>query len=99
MAATDGQRVAWRLPDDPLGAFCRAGLGGLPQVSLPLATFDGCPLGLSVVGWRGADLQPARLHRSGDGPYCLSESALRTCKRERMMRPHFSRLPLRRQTP
>jgi amidase len=36
--------------------LCIAGLGGLPQVSLPLATFNGCPLGLSVVGRRGADL-------------------------------------------
>jgi len=36
--------------------LCIAGLGGLPQVSLPLAAFNGCPLGLSVVGRRGADL-------------------------------------------
>lgn len=32
-----------------------AGLGGLPQVTLPLATLDGCPLGLSVIGARGTD--------------------------------------------
>jgi amidase len=37
--------------------LCVAGLGGLPQVSLPLATFDGCPLGLSLIGRRGADEQ------------------------------------------
>ena len=36
--------------------LCIAGLGGLPQVSLPLAACNGCPLGLSVVGRRGADL-------------------------------------------
>jgi amidase len=36
--------------------LCIAGLGGLPQVSLPLAAIDGCPLGLSLVGPRGADL-------------------------------------------
>ena len=36
--------------------LCIAGLGGLPQVSLPLAAFNGCPLGLSMVGRRGADL-------------------------------------------
>jgi amidase len=35
--------------------LCIAGLGGLPQVNLPLATLDGCPLGLSLVGRRGAD--------------------------------------------
>jgi amidase len=32
-----------------------AGLARLPQISLPLASFDGCPLGLSIVGPRGAD--------------------------------------------
>jgi amidase len=35
--------------------LCIAGLGGLPQVSLPLARLDGLPLGLSLVGSRGAD--------------------------------------------
>jgi Asp-tRNA(Asn)/Glu-tRNA(Gln) amidotransferase A subunit family amidase len=28
---------------------------GLPQISLPLGTFDGCPLGLSIIGPRGCD--------------------------------------------
>jgi amidase len=37
--------------------LCIAGLGGLPQVSLPLATLEGCPLGLSLVARRGADEQ------------------------------------------
>jgi amidase len=32
-----------------------AGLGGLPQVSLPAALVDGCPVGLSLVGAPGAD--------------------------------------------
>jgi amidase len=32
-----------------------AGLARLPQISLPLSTFDGCPLGLSIVGPRGGD--------------------------------------------
>jgi amidase len=32
-----------------------AGLGRLPQISLPLAAFDGCPLGLSIIGPRGSD--------------------------------------------
>lgn len=43
--------------------LCVAGLGGLPQVSLPLATLDGCPLGLSIVGRRGADEQLLQLAR------------------------------------
>lgn len=37
--------------------LCIAGLGGLPQISLPLATLDGCPLGLSLIGPRGADVE------------------------------------------
>ncbi len=36
--------------------LCIAGLGGLPQVSLPLASQDGLPLGLSLVGAPGSDM-------------------------------------------
>jgi len=36
--------------------LCIAGLGGLPQISLPLASFEGLPLGLSLVGPRGSDV-------------------------------------------
>jgi amidase len=46
-----------------MSLLCIAGLGGLPQVSLPLATLDGCPLGLSLVGRRGADEQLLELAR------------------------------------
>jgi len=38
-----------------LGLTCLAGLSGLPQISLPLARLDGCPLGLSLIGWPGGD--------------------------------------------
>jgi amidase len=34
---------------------CTAGLAGLPQVSIPLGTVDGCPVGLSFIGWTGGD--------------------------------------------
>lgn len=34
-----------------------AGLAGLPQISMPLAMSDGLPLGLSLVGSAGADMQ------------------------------------------
>jgi amidase len=34
---------------------CIAGLGGLPQVSIPAGTLCGCPVGLSFIGWRGGD--------------------------------------------
>ena len=34
---------------------CTAGLSGLPQVSAPAGTVDGCPIGLSFIGWAGGD--------------------------------------------
>jgi amidase len=34
---------------------CIAGLTGLPQVSLPLGSAGGLPVGLSLIGWRGSD--------------------------------------------
>ena len=43
--------------------LCIAGLGGLPQLSLPMAELDGLPLGLSLEGPRGADVQLLRLAR------------------------------------
>jgi amidase len=65
------------LPAEAVGDFyrraltltCVAGHAGLPQVSLPLAEVDGCPLGLSVLARAGGDqsllalaggIQPAR---------------------------------------
>lgn len=41
--------------------LCISGLGGLPQISLPLATLDDCPLGLSIIGRRGSDRALLRL--------------------------------------
>jgi amidase len=38
-----------------MSLLCIAGLARLPQISLPLATFDGCPLGLSLIAARGND--------------------------------------------
>ena len=38
-----------------LPLLCIAGLARLPQVSLPLAQLDGCPLGLSLIAARGND--------------------------------------------
>ena len=34
---------------------CIAGLARLPQISLPLASLDGCPLGFSLIGGPGTD--------------------------------------------
>ena len=44
-----------RFRQQAMNLLCIAGLAGLPQVSLPLARLDGLPLGLSLVGRRGAD--------------------------------------------
>jgi amidase len=35
--------------------LCIAGLTRLPQISLPLATLEGCPLGISLIGPHGSD--------------------------------------------
>jgi len=34
---------------------CTAGIAGLPQVNLPVGTLNGCPVGLSFIGWAGGD--------------------------------------------
>jgi amidase len=34
---------------------CIAGLSGLPQVTMPIGTVSGCPLGFSFIGWAGGD--------------------------------------------
>ena len=46
-----------RVRAQAMSLLCVAGLAGLPQVSLPLASLDGLPLGFSLVGPRGADRQ------------------------------------------
>jgi amidase len=47
---------------DNSGAFVEAhkpafgpGISGLPQVSIPVGTVSGCPVGLSFIGWAGGD--------------------------------------------
>jgi len=40
---------------------CIAGLAGLPQVSMPMATPDGVPLGISLLGPAGSDLRLTEL--------------------------------------
>ncbi len=53
LRATAAATVAIRT--QALGLLCVAGLGGLPQVNLPFATRDGCPLGLSLLAAPGND--------------------------------------------
>ncbi|MBT6677269.1 MAG: amidase [Rhodospirillaceae bacterium] len=38
-----------------MGLTCIAGLSGCPQINLPLASLDGCPLGLSLLAAPGCD--------------------------------------------
>jgi amidase len=47
------QTTAFR--ERAMGMLCISGIGRLPQVSLPLTTLNGCPLGLSIVAARGND--------------------------------------------
>jgi amidase len=44
-----------------LALLCIAGLAGLPQVSLPLASFEGCPMGISLLGPRHSDARLLQL--------------------------------------
>lgn len=44
-----------------LNLLCLAGLAGCPQMSLPLASRAGAPLGLSLIGPAGSDLSLVRL--------------------------------------
>jgi amidase len=51
--------------------LCPAGLAGLPQVSMPWIRCEGAPVGLSLIGPRGADepvLQAARVLSARLGP-------------------------------
>ena len=50
---TDDLEVRFR--HQAMCILCISGLGGLPQVSLPLASLDGLPLGLSLLARRGSD--------------------------------------------
>ncbi|MDH3659498.1 MAG: amidase [Alphaproteobacteria bacterium] len=59
--ATSTIEVAYR--HQAICLLCVAGLGGLPQVSLPMAKIDSFPLGLSLIGRAGSDLQLLRLAR------------------------------------
>ncbi len=51
--ASPSETVAFR--ERSLGLLCIAGLGGLPQITLPFATHQGCPIGLSLIAARGND--------------------------------------------
>ena len=52
---TDGPDELDTFRSRALALLCPAGLAGLPQFSLPVATVDGAPVGLSLVGSRDSD--------------------------------------------
>jgi amidase len=51
-----------------MSLLCVAGLARLPQVSLPLASLDGCPVGLSLIAARGNDTMLLALARDVEKP-------------------------------
>ena len=51
---TDDMEIRFR--HQAMCLLCVSGLGGLPQISLPLAELDGLPLGLSIVARPGDDM-------------------------------------------
>jgi amidase len=63
LPTTPGVAPRVDVPSDSLESFranvmrltCIAGLSGLPQVTIPIGTVSGCPVGLSFIGWAGAD--------------------------------------------
>ena len=68
-----------------ISLLCIAGLGGLPQLTLPLGTLDGCPLGLSILGARGTDSALLALAASLDRMVAPSERDL-SSRGERVLR-------------
>ena len=38
-----------------MSLICLSGLSGLPQFNIPATTVDGCPVGISFLGWAGGD--------------------------------------------
>ncbi len=56
---TDSLEVTYRY--QAMALLSIAGHGGLPQINLPLARLDECPLGLSIIGQRSADVQLMQL--------------------------------------
>jgi amidase len=50
-----------------MSLLCIAGHAGLPQITLPLATLQGCPLGISLIAARGNDAMLLALARQVAG--------------------------------
>jgi amidase len=46
-----------------LPLLCIAGIAGFPQVSMPIADVDGCPVGLSLIAAAGNDIMLLEIAR------------------------------------
>jgi amidase len=55
LCGTPVDQVEVEYRNQAMRLLCIAGLCGLPQISLPMATIDGLPLGLSLIGARNSD--------------------------------------------
>ena len=55
LLGTPVDRIEVEYRNQAMCLLCIAGLAGLPQLSMPMATIDGLPLGLSIVGRQGTD--------------------------------------------
>jgi len=55
LRGTPADQVEVEYRNQAMRLLCIAGLAGLPQISLPMATIDGLPLGLSLIGARNSD--------------------------------------------
>ncbi len=51
--ASDAVEIGYRRRT--MALLCAAGLGGLPQLTIPVAAVDGAPVGLSIMARRGRD--------------------------------------------
>jgi amidase len=60
---TDTEEALEDYRNHAIRMLCLAGLTGCPQISLPLMSLDGAPLGFSIIGPRGSDKSLIRLAR------------------------------------
>jgi amidase len=79
--------IEFRYRNQAICLLCIAGLGGLPQISLPVAQLDGMPLGLSIVGPRGCDLALLALAKK------FWDRTAQSCDPSEKTNTHPARLP------
>ncbi len=61
-SSTDAELGAFR--ELALKLLCLSGLSGLPQITLPVGTVHGAPMGISLLGPRGSDRRLIALARA-----------------------------------